>query len=59
MNADGSAGVGADLDVGISAPVQELAARFVLISGAVLGLLGIALILIGLGRRRRPALLAH
>jgi len=59
MNADGSAGVHADIDVGITAPVQELAAKAVLIAGGALGLLGIALILIGVRQRRRPAPSAH
>jgi hypothetical protein len=51
MNADGSAGVDAAIDVGITAPVQEWAAQGLLIAGAALGLLGIALILVGVRRR--------
>ncbi len=53
MNADGSAGVDAGIDVGITAPVQARAGPALLIGGAVAGLMGIALILVGAHRRRR------
>ena len=53
MNADGSAGVDAGVDVGITAPLQEKAGPVLLIGGAVAGLFGIAFILIGAHRRRR------
>ena len=55
MNADASAGVGADIDVGITAPIQKWAARALLIVAAALAVLGIALILIGVYRRRPSA----
>jgi hypothetical protein len=52
MNADASAGVDADIDVGITAPVQDWAAQVLLIGSTVMGLFGIALILVGVYRRR-------
>ncbi|HET6532967.1 MAG TPA: hypothetical protein VFH03_20450 [Actinoplanes sp.] len=54
MNADGSPGIGADIDVGITAPVQDWAAQTLLVGSSVIGLIGITLILIG-GYRRRHA----
>ena len=59
MNADASAGVAADIDVGITAPVQERAAQVLLIGAAALGLIGIALVLVGVHRRRQPARAGH
>lgn len=59
MNADASAGIDADIDVGITAPVQDLAAQGLLISSAALGLAGIALVLAGVHRRRANAHPAH
>ena len=52
MNADGSPGVDATIDVGITAPVQQWGARVLLIGGAVIGAVGILLVLVGLRRRR-------
>ena len=52
MNADGSAGVNASVDVGITAPVQQWAANTLLISGGVIAVFGILLILGGFRRRR-------
>ena len=59
MNADGSAGVDARVDLGATAPVQEWAGRVLLIGGAVLALFGIALILLGVYRRRSAAYLTR
>jgi len=59
MNADGSAGVAADVDVGITAPVQERAAQVLLAGAATLGVIGIALIVIGVHRRRQPTVTGH
>ena len=59
MNADGSAGIEADVDVGITAPVQDLAAQGLLIGSAALGLAGIALLLAGVHRRRANTHPAH
>ena len=55
MNADGSAGVHATVDIGATAPVQDWAAQALLVSGGALALLGIALVLVGLRRRPRHA----
>jgi len=52
MNADGSAGVDADIDVGITAPVQEWGGRVLLIVSAFLGLLGALFVFVGFRRRR-------
>jgi hypothetical protein len=59
MNADGSPGVGADIDVGITAPVQDWAAQVLLIGSSAMGLIGIAMILVGVYRRRQHPHPAH
>ena len=55
MNADAAPGVGADIDVGITAPVQDWAAQTLLIGSSAMGLIGIAMILVGGYRRRQHA----
>jgi hypothetical protein len=50
MNADGSAGVGADLSVGATLPIIGRVAFNALVIGGVLFLAGIALVLLGLRR---------
>ena len=52
MNADGSPGVDANVDLGITAPVQEWAARLLMAIGWALALLATALLVIGAVRRR-------
>ncbi|MEV6494453.1 hypothetical protein AB0M20_38405 [Actinoplanes sp. NPDC051633] len=52
MNADGSTGVDASLDVGITAPVQRWAAQVLLGMSAFVGLIALLLIFVGFRRRR-------
>jgi hypothetical protein len=52
MNADGSAGVDASVDVGITAPVQRWAAQILLGMSAFVGLIALLLIFVGFHRRR-------
>jgi hypothetical protein len=52
MNADGSAGVAAMVDAGATVPVQDAAAKLLLIGSVPPAVLGFVLILIGFRRRR-------
>ena len=52
MNADGSAGVSAMVDAGATVPVQDAAAKVLLIGSVPPAVLGLVLILIGIRRRR-------
>jgi len=52
MNADGSAGVAAMVDAGATVPVQDAAAKLLLIGSVLPAVLGLVLILIGFRRRR-------
>jgi hypothetical protein len=55
MNADGSPGVQATVDIGATVPVQNWAAQALLIIGGALLFPGLVLVLVGLSQRRRHA----
>ncbi len=54
MNADGSAGVNATVDVGATVSIQDRAATALLVGGGIAGPAGVALIVVGI-RRRHPS----
>jgi hypothetical protein len=55
MNADGSAGVRADLRAGISLPVMTVAIIVTFVTGGVLLLMGTGMVAVAIAPRRRPS----